>query len=87
MDAARRSRLEGLGAGFEHLDDALGGDLAGEAAHDHLDLLLDQLFERGLVAEGVIDGEVDLLVVAAGAKAGDRLRREEAPYSPGGPSG
>ena len=65
--------LQGLGAGFEHLDHALGRDLAGEAVHDDADLLADQVFEGALVAQGVVDGEADLLVVAAGAEAADRL--------------
>jgi tetratricopeptide (TPR) repeat protein len=65
--------LEGLGARFEHLDDPLGRNLAGEALHHHLDLLADEVFEGGLVAQGVVDGEADLLVVAAGAEAADRL--------------
>src|SRR5688572_13208185 len=65
--------LERLGAGLEHLDDALRRDLAGEAIHDDVDLLLDQLLEVALVAKRVVDREPDLLVVAAGAEAADRL--------------
>ncbi len=65
--------LQRLGAGFKHLHHPLRRDLAGEPFHHHVDLLADQLFQGGFVAEGVVDGEADLLVVAAGAEAADRL--------------
>src|ERR1700710_264272 len=65
--------LEWLGPGFEHLDDPLRRDLPGKPVHHHVDLLADQLLERLLVAKGVVDREADLLVVAAGAEAADRL--------------
>ena len=44
--------FQGLGAGFEHLDYALGGDFAGQAGHHHVDLLVDQLLKGLLIAEG-----------------------------------
>ena len=52
---------------------ALGVDVAGEPLRQHLDLLGDQRLERPLVAQRVVDGEPDPLVVAAGAEAADRL--------------
>src|SRR5215204_4490278 len=65
--------LQRLGAALDHVGGGLGVHLPGEAVHQHVDLLLDELVERALVAQRVVDGEADALVDAAGAEARDRL--------------
>ena len=70
--AAIRS-LSGPDAGLDHLHRPVGVDVAGEPLGEHLDLLGDELLERPLVAQRVVDREADPLVVAAGAEAADRL--------------
>ena len=42
-------------------------------SRQHADLLRHERLERPLVAQGVVDGEAQALVVAAGAEAADRL--------------
>ena len=70
--AASRS-LSGCVAGLDQRHRLVGVHLAGEPLHQHVDLLLDEVGHRLLVAEGVVDGEADPLLVAAGAEAADRL--------------
>ena len=62
-----------LGARGDDLHGALDLDLAGEALEQRADLLDDQRLQRRAVAQGVEDREAELLVVAAGAEARDRL--------------
>ena len=62
-----------LGARRDDLGGAVDLDLAGEAVEQRPDLLLDQRCERLAVAERLVDGEAEPLVVAARAEAGDRL--------------
>ena len=62
-----------IGAGLHDLQRALDVDLAGEPLEQRADLLLDERFERLAVAQRVVDGEPERLVVAAGAEARDRL--------------
>ncbi len=54
--------LERLGSGLDQLHRPVGVHLPGEAVHQDLDLLADQLLHRPLVAQGVVDGEADLLL-------------------------
>ena len=63
----------GSAPGLDQVDHAVGLELAGQALEHHLDLLLHQRLQRALVAQRVVDGEADLLVVAAGAEAADGL--------------
>ena len=65
--------VERAGAGLDHLHRPVGVEVAGEPLGEHLDLLGDQRLERLLVAQRVVDGEPEPLVVAAGAEAADRL--------------
>ena len=65
--------VERARAGLDQLHRAVGVDVAGQALGEHLDLLCDELLERPLVAERVVDSEADPLVVAARAEAADRL--------------
>ena len=51
---------------------ALDVDLAGQPVEQHPDLLLDQWLERLAVAQRVVHGEAERLLVTAGAKARDR---------------
>src|SRR3569832_2562903 len=60
------------GAGGDDLDRAVLLDGPGEAAEQHAHLLLDERRERLAVADRVVDGEADRLVVAARAEARDR---------------
>ncbi len=62
-----------LRAGRDDLVRALHLDLAGEAVEQRAQLLLDERLERLAVAQGVVDGEAERLVVAAGAEAADGL--------------
>ena len=65
--------VQRLGAGLDQLDRAVGVEVAGEPLGQHLDLLGDQRLQRLLVAQRVVDGEPEPLVVAAGPEAADRL--------------
>ena len=65
--------VERADAGLDDLERPVGVDVAGEALGEHLDLLGDERLERPLVAQRVVDGEAEALVVAAGAEAADRL--------------
>ena len=55
-----------LGPRLDQLYHLIRLDLAGEPLGQNVDLLLDELLERALVAEGVVDGKADPLLVAAG---------------------
>src|SRR5687767_12714030 len=50
---------------LDELRGAVCVDIPAEALPDHLDLLLDELLHRTLVAERVVDREADPLVVSA----------------------
>src|SRR3954451_10802213 len=70
----RRDQLaERLGTGFQQVDDLLRGLLAGQPLGEDADLFADELLEGALVTDRVVDGEADLLPVATGAEARDRL--------------
>ena len=64
---------QGLGPGGDDLDGALGVDLAGQALEQRRHLLLHQRLQRLAKAQRVVDREAELLVVAAGPEARDRL--------------
>src|SRR4051812_19426553 len=74
LGVQRRDQVvQRLRAVLDHLHRAAGVHLAREAVEQDLDLLLHEVLERALVAQRVVDREADPLVVAAGAKARDRL--------------
>src|SRR5262245_41354470 len=69
----REQIVERLGPRLDQLHRLVRIHLTREALHQNVDLLPHEVGHRLLVAERVVDGEADPLLVAPGAKTADRL--------------